>query len=102
VPRHATIRVSRVKACTLSALRAHECVDTVCSISMARWARATGDSCITSAQARRNSLRECPTATTSPYGQITSGTAVLTTGLSPAMYSSLSLGLMNRVDAPTT
>ena len=30
---------------------------------------------------------------------ITSGTGVLTTGLSPAMYSSVLVGLMNRVDS---
>ena len=61
--------------------------------------RAAPSSASTLSQARTKAALSCATSTAWPYSEITSRIAVLTTGFSPAMYSSVLVGLMKRVDS---
>jgi hypothetical protein len=68
-------------------------------LSESRWRLkcAAALSVSNSSQPATKSSASCATTTASPYSEITSSTAVLTTGFSAAMYSSVWVGLMKRV-----
>ena len=81
-------------------MRSQDCVETVVSMSSTRAQRRSAGSWSTAAQAATKAPALGAISTMPPYSAITSGTAVATTGFSPARYSSVSAGLLRRVAAP--